>query len=803
MITLKIDGKEIKTEEGKTILEAARENNIYIPTLCYHENLLPIGSCRLCIVEIDGYEKPMTSCTTAAVEGISVTTRSEKLFGMRQEYLKFLLINHPLECPICDSAGECRLQDLVFEHKIECVDLAADREPKKAKPYATALIRYSEDRCVLCLRCVHACREVSGRRVLELAGSGIEAAMAPKVPEDCISCGECLFMCPVGALTEQESSLKSRKWQTKRQTTTCPHCGFGCSLDLDVYEDRFITKVVTSPSRLPNKGSLCVMGRFGYDFANHEAKLTAPAVKQGAETARSTLAEAVEATALALTKLDKEGKSIGFVVSPRATNEEAYMISQIAKKFSKSALGTAGYYHTGKVLETLRGMGIPYPYEYDAINKCDLVVVAGADLLGNNHLLANKVREAVKNNGTKVAVIDPSPTSLTRACDVWAKVAPGTDAPFFNSIASRLIADTKHDPDAQALDGFAGYAGASGKADALKSSGIDEKSLEKFYSLFAAASSVAVIFGTGISNNTESMEALLNLCLVKGVQKTGVVMPTALQSNAVGVLSVLSDVLSSEDILNRADGLFIYEDDPFHYLTGNGVDESLKKKAFVAVCDMFATDTSGYAQVVVPTGSFAQKEGSFVAEDGFMRKVVRAEGSSSPGFEFLRLLLDRLGGGLYRDETEASTVLFGKEILVKDENGRALLRSHGGQARFVLPGNGIAGKTVRPFTLVLRNVFFHHHLAGQGVYSKMMYLQNSAVAGDKLFISAEDAAALGVSDGGQLIIESDHGTAQQSATIKEGLGRGVLEFRMARSRKDILKLTDGYGKHIAVTVRKG
>ena len=361
MITFKIDGKEIKTEEGKTILEAARENNIYIPTLCYHENLLPIGSCRLCIVEIDGYEKPMASCATTAIEGISVKTQSEKLFAMRQEYLKFLLINHPLECPHCDSAGECRLQDLVFEHRLECVDLEADREPKTVKPYATAMIRYAEDRCVLCLRCVHACREVSGRKVLELVGTGIEAAMRPKVPEDCISCGECLFMCPVGALTEQESPQKSRKWQTKRQTTTCPHCGFGCSLDLDVYEDRFITKVVTNPSLIPNKGSLCVMGRFGYDFANNEARLAAPAVKQGADNAEATLAEAVEATASALSTTDKEGKTIGFVVSPRATNEEAYMITQIAKNFSKTIFGSAGYYHTGKVLETLRRMGIPVP----------------------------------------------------------------------------------------------------------------------------------------------------------------------------------------------------------------------------------------------------------------------------------------------------------------------------------------------------------------------------------------------------------------------------------------------------------
>ncbi len=798
MITLKIDGKEIKTEEGKTILEAARENNIYIPTLCYHENLLPIGSCRLCIVEIDGYEKPMASCTTGAVEGISVTTQSEKLFAMRQEYVKFLLINHPLECPHCDSGGECRLQDLAFEHRIEKVDLEAEREPKTVKPYATAMIRYAEDRCVLCLRCVHACREVSGRKVLELAGTGIEAAMTPAAPADCISCGECLFMCPVGALTEQESPQKSRKWQTKRQTTTCPHCGFGCSLDLDVYEDRLITKVVTNPSLLPNKGSLCVMGRFGYDFANNGAQLTQPTVKQGAEAAGATLAQAVETTASALTKLDKEGKSIGFIVSARATNEEAYMITQIAKNFSKTVFGTAGYYHTGRVLETMRRMGIPYPYEYGALNACDLIVVAGADLVGNNHLLANKVREAVKNTGAKVAVVDPSPVALTRVSDVWVKVAPGSDAAFFTGIAARLIADKKNDPEAANIEGLSGS-----KADALAACGIDEKSVDKFYKLLRDASSIAVIFGTGLSGKAESMEALFNLCIVKGIQKTGAVMPTALQSNAVGTLSVLPDAVATSDVLEKADGLFIYEDDPFHYLAGKSVEQALKSKSFLAVCDMFETGTSQYAHVVVPTGSFARKEGSYVAEDGYMRKVVRSEGSASPGFEFLRMLLDRLGGGLYKDEAEASTVIFGKEILVNDDLGRAGLKPTNGTAKIASPGKIEPGKPEKPFTLVLKNVFFHHHLAGKAVYSKMAYLQNPPIAGDRLFISREDAEALGIADGGQVVIESDHGKVEYPAAIKEGLKKGVLEYRMLKNRRDVLNLTDGYAKHIAVTVKKG
>ncbi|MHB8109586.1 MAG: molybdopterin-dependent oxidoreductase, partial [Syntrophorhabdaceae bacterium] len=644
--------------------------------------------------------------------------------------------------------------------------------------------------------------------VLELAGTGIEAAMAPVAPEDCISCGECLFMCPVGALTEQESSLKSRNWQTIRQTTTCPHCGFGCSLDLDVFEDRFITKVVTKPDRIPNNGSLCVMGRFGYDFANNDAQLKVPQIKQDSEMTASTLAEAVEGTASALTRVDKEGKAIGFIVSPRATNEEAYMISQIAKTFSKPVVGTSGYYHTGKVLKALRDSGIPYPYAYGELNKCDLIVVAGADLLGNNHLLANKVRDAIKNKGAKLAVIDTSPTPLTRIADVWLKVAPKTDAVLFNAIAARLITDKKNDPDAAQAKEYTGYAagiGSYSKDEVIKQTGADAKEFEKFYTLFAKAASVAVIFGTGISASDQSMASLLDMCILKGIQKTGVVMPTALQANAVGVLSVFPDALSPEDVLKDQDvaGLFVYEDDPFHYLSGKNVEGSLKNKAFRAVCDMFPTATTAYGDIVIPTGSFAQKAGGYVAEDGYFRKVSRGEGASSPGFEFLRLLLDRLGGGLYRNETEASLPLFGKEILTTDEAGKSMVKPTDGQAQFTVNGKAEPDKPEKAFTLVLRNVFFHHHLAGKGIYSKMVYLNNPAIAGNKLFISPEDAAGLGIADGGQVIVESSQGTIQQPAFIKEGLGKGVVEYRMLKDRQDILKLADGYSKHIAVTVKKG
>jgi predicted molibdopterin-dependent oxidoreductase YjgC len=341
-----IDGKVVEANEGQTILQIAKNAGIYIPTLCFMEKLLPIGSCRMCIVEVEGYENLVTACNTKAIDGMVIRTNTEKIRAARRDILRFMLINHPLDCPICDKAGECLLQDLVYEYNVDTQPYTSSALKKEYKEYSTPAIKYHPNRCVLCSRCVRVCREVVGRNVLDIVGNGIDARIEPVNPERCIACGECLSVCPVGALTETVSPTKGRLWQIKRVPTICGYCGVGCGLELNVYDNKVI-KVTTNVEAGPNKGTLCVKGRFGYEFINSSERLTKPLIRKNGELVETTWEEALSFVANKLLEIKNNygPDSIAGLTSARCTNEDNYVF----QKFIRAVIGTNNIDHCARL----------------------------------------------------------------------------------------------------------------------------------------------------------------------------------------------------------------------------------------------------------------------------------------------------------------------------------------------------------------------------------------------------------------------------------------------------------------------
>jgi len=348
MVTFRLNEKEVSVAKGTSILEAARENGVDIPTLCYDKSLSVFGGCRLCVVEVEGDKNLVTSCTSEVREGMVIKTESEKVVKARRLMIDLLLANHPEDCLTCEQNGDCRLQDYAYRYGVRKTSFRGERKVHPIESQNPVMER-DQSKCILCGKCVRVCREVQCTNTVSFVNRGIETMIAtafdaPIDTDNCRLCGQCISVCPTGAIINKQFN-GVRPWEVSKVRTTCPFCGVGCNFDLNV-KDGKVVGVTPNPESPVNGTSLCVKGRYHIDMINSSDRLTTPLIKKDGKFVEASWDEAINLVAEKLNGIKAEfgPDAIAALSSARCTNEDNFVF----QKMLRVAVGTNNVDHCAR-----------------------------------------------------------------------------------------------------------------------------------------------------------------------------------------------------------------------------------------------------------------------------------------------------------------------------------------------------------------------------------------------------------------------------------------------------------------------
>lgn len=703
-VTLSIDNQEVTVPKGTTILEAAKGLGVEIPTLCHLKELAPDGSCRMCVVEVEGGRRGglTTACTAHCQEDMVVATHSEKVADSRRFILDLLLSNHKLECFSCGKNGDCQLQQYALDYGIDATSFTeGKRMPCHQEDTSNPFFSYDPEKCIMCRRCARVCQLRQGRDVLSIANRGFETKMMPSYGQAfdqsiCESCGNCVSSCPTGALTAKDMK-EYRKWETQKIPTTCPHCGTGCQMNLLVKNNRLVgVEPLDGPA---NKNLLCVKGKFAsYKFVGSGDRLTEPLIKRNGIFEPASWEEALTLVSSKFNEIKAENGPdalAGFSCS-RATNEDNYVF----QKMVRAAFGTnnvdncARVCHSASVhglAQTLGSGAMTNPIA-DITEDVDMILLVGSNPEEAHPVIGAQIRQAIQR-GTQVVVVDPRKINLVKDSALHLQVQAGTNVAFANGMMHVILKEGLADRHfiEERTEGFSDLEKMVADYTPEKVAEIchiHPEDLIQAARMYAKAEKAPIIYCLGVtehSTGTEGVMSMSNLAMLVGkVGKPGCgVNPLRGQNNVQGACDMgcmpydfpgyqkvnnpevidkfekawhvplnRNTGLTSTKVLPAATagnvkGLYIFGEDPIVTDPDTGhVCQALESLDFLVVQELFMTETAAYADVVLPGISYAEKDGTFTNTERRVqrvRKAVEPRGQAREDYEIFCEVMTRMG----------------------------------------------------------------------------------------------------------------------------------------------------------------
>jgi len=828
-VTLTIDGKSVTVPKGTKVVDAAKQADIDIPVFCYHEKIGPLGCCRMCLVEVEKMPKLMTACTMDVAPDMIVKTTTEKVENAQKGVLEFTLLNHPLDCPVCDKGGECPLQDNTFKYGTPDTRMEFPRHNNAKATELSPVITIDRERCIACQRCTAYSERIEQDRGLVMLNRGFhnEVGTFNNQPYDNRFSGNVIDICPVGALTNTDFRFKARTWDLSNVATLCAHCGCNCNITLGTRLNKLL-RVEARPNDAVDDGWICDKGRWGHHFVHSENKImTARENSRGSGKPTSfptfphdcTIEDAAGKVAKAFKKIAEEHgpQSVGFIGSPYGTNEENYLY----QKLFRLGLGSNNIDH--KSYQDTPGLPVNH-YGVEQIETSNVVLLIASDPTEELPILDLRIKKAVTAGSTRLLSLNDQKIALDRYSSQSLQYNVGSEALAVDALTCGL---------AQEL-------GESVPAQNAGESGISAQDMKSLVETVRSSMKICVVYNpSALSGDTVlRIKRLLKMIAKIPTIECGAI-PAAPMTNAVGAMDmgVLPDFypgavpVSDEEVIKKQWGenaptgtgfsalemidraekgqlkaLLVHRANPvLDFPGGARVVAALKKLELLVVHDMLETETAELANLVLPSNGPGYDEGTTTNIGGRVQARKKAlETDQAPDWKIINLMLGALGDEAHYDKVADVTEEIAFRVPGYQEISRRSVGKTGCDRGAIASADATisdkatdTGKNEKCLKLRIATFLFAQDKILDATSKLAHHFKPSTAHFNKA-----DADRLGIQDGNTVLLSVDDTTLEAIAKVDDRCQAGGVIVPRVSDEQRVNSLVGTEGGMAWVTVRK-